>query len=770
MEVNEKVKIVITVASLVAATVLLVAEYRRRRHGRKQTSSPSSCYLHSETKPQFGFKRVLADNSYSGFKHMKKLDDVFSSSIEKPNNSHPYETEIAVLLENPRLDEVEFLRGECSLEMSGSYVWVETEYELKKLAETLAKEKVFGVDTEQHSLRSFLGFTALVQREDWRQRPLSEEMVQYARTDAHYLLYIADRLTAELTQRGTAMEITLPSPWMQRYILHSHFIMCIRYQSMGLMMFAFQFQELVRELCAWRDLMARIHDESTRYVLSDQAIIALACKNPTTAEEVHHSIAQADLATESSPSLSLSNQSPSDVICSHLNDIYQMTRDNKLPKLDALLPLVLEKCLGTDGTCPVSVFNYSLLINFKTKIGVHSAPKQNGHRKNLKQFTRKSSRDLFVKKFSCKAPVYHNCRIYANDGRLLCYCDRKKLEWYMNRGLAKLVEEEPPAIMLLFEPKGRPEDEGNDFYIQTKKNICVGCGEGNHYLRYRIIPSCYRVHFPEHLKSHRSHDIVLLCVDCHEVAHAAAERYKKQVASEFGIPLFVRRVVDSKEAASSVECDESRGDVKDVGVSPLHLRTAAMALLRHGNRMPSSRREELLQTVKMYYGGRDISEEDLERALLIGLSPHERRKLERKKGVPLKYSAEVAHMNKQENSSNDTDANSFVSSSVGEHGEEATGNSEKDMNEESRIVVADDSGGDGAPEPNDTQCNGNTPHQENSKLSLLGHGPHGKQVVEYLLREHGEDGVRDFCQRWRQVFVDTVHPRHLPGGWNVSHR
>ncbi|KAL0863776.1 hypothetical protein Bca101_042894 [Brassica carinata] len=183
-----------------------------------------------------------------------------------------------------------------------------------------------------------------------------------------------------------------------------------------------------------------------------------------------------------------------------------------------------------------------------------------------------------------------------------------------------------------------------------------------------------------------------------------------------------------------------------------------MALLRHGNRMPSSRREELLPTVKSYYGGRDISEEDLERALLIGLSPHERRKLERKKGVSLKYSTEVAHMDKQENTSN-----------VEEHGEEAPGDSEKDMNEESRIV-ADNTGGDGAPELNDTQCNGNALQQQNSKLSLLGHGPHGKQVVEYLLREHGEDTVRDFCQRWRQVFVDTVHPRHLPGGWNVSHR
>lgn len=43
---------------------------------------------------------------------------------------------------------------------------------------------------------------------------------------------------------------------------------------------------------------------------------------------------------------------------------------------------------------------------------------------------------------------------------------------YLRRDLAKLVDENPPAIMLLFEPKGRPEDEGNDFYIQSKKNMC----------------------------------------------------------------------------------------------------------------------------------------------------------------------------------------------------------------------------------------------------------------------------------------------------------
>lgn len=165
---------------------------------------------------------------------------------------------------------------------------------------------------------------------------------------------------------------------------------------------------------------------------------------------------------------------------------------------------------------------------------------------------------------------------------------------YLRRDLAKVVDENPPAIMLLFEPKGRPEDEDNDFYIQSKKNICVGCGERNHYLRYRIIPSCYRLHFPEHLKSHRSHDIVLLCVDCHEVAHAAAEKHKKQVAEDFGVPLFVRKVVDAEEAGIISGSSES-AKCNEAGVSPLQLRTAAMALLRHGPRMPSKRREELTE-------------------------------------------------------------------------------------------------------------------------------------------------------------------------------
>ena len=37
---------------------------------------------------------------------------------------------------------------------------------------------------------------------DWRERPLGAEHLRYARSDTHYLLYIHDRMRAELSVRG----------------------------------------------------------------------------------------------------------------------------------------------------------------------------------------------------------------------------------------------------------------------------------------------------------------------------------------------------------------------------------------------------------------------------------------------------------------------------------------------------------------------------------------------------------------------------------------
>ncbi|XP_076956320.1 protein RRP6-like 3 [Bidens hawaiensis] len=845
METKHNLKLVFTVTCLAIVSILLANSYHKQRKRKQKISS--SCYLGSEDKPQHKFKRVLANNSYAPFKHLK-ID-------ENSSDLHPYESEIKALLEKSQL-EFEFFNGVMDMSMGDKYVWIDDESKLKGLVDVLSKERVFAVDTEQHSFRSFLGFTALIQistrdedylvdtiavhdimgllgpvfanpnickvfhgadndviwlqrdfhiyvvnlfdtakacdvlskpqrslaylletycgvttnklyqREDWRQRPLPIDMVEYARMDAHYLLYIADCLVSELKTQKNDNSASENSAGLDDKL---YFVSEVNRRSNSLCLQLFtkdleaspgqsaassiisrhlndhgsstnnsQIQDLVRRLCSWRDLMARMHDESLKYVLSDNSIVSLAEKVPSTPTDICTTISQADIDIDI-PNSSSTPLFPSSVVLSHLDDFPYLLQ-NEITNLDDLFQLILKKHLGPNGSCPFSLYNYSLRSKTNINSSKRLVSKASGHRFS-KKVARKISRELFVQKFSCKAPVYHNCRIYANDGRLLCYCDRRKLEWYLQRDLAKLVDEDPPAIMLLFEPKGRPEDEGNDFYVQSKKNICVGCGEGNHYLRYRIIPSCYRIHFPEHLKSHRSHDIVLVCVDCHEKAHSSAEKYKKKVALEFGIPLFVHKVVNSSEEDVS---GSSSSVVKlgDSGVSPLELRTAAMALLRHGPRMPPQRREELTQVVKKYYGGRDISDEDLENALLVGMSPHEKRRLHKKKGI----------------SFNNTSPNNIVSD------KDIKGNNEVHESENgSNPDITDhfEQNGLGYPSSDGTVCS--------SKLSLLGHGPHGKQVVDYLLKNHGEVGIQEFCQRWRQVFVESINPRFLPGGWDVTH-
>jgi cation-transporting P-type ATPase D len=93
-------------------------------------------------------------------------------------------------------------------------------------------------------------------------------------------------------------------------------------------------------------------------------------------------------------------------------------------------------------------------------------------------------REKMIKKFSAKNQVYENCRMLSQSGELLCYCDGKKLAWYLERGIAEKVAEEPPTIRLLFEHKSADQQAGLDgFYSQSKTNQCVVCGEDGHYLR-----------------------------------------------------------------------------------------------------------------------------------------------------------------------------------------------------------------------------------------------------------------------------------------------
>ena len=174
---------------------------------------------------------------------------------------------------------------------------------------------------------------------------------------------------------------------------------------------------------------ARIHDESLRYVLSDQAIVALATKVPREPTEVFYVIQQADLSTDSSNSAVLL-PTPSHIVSTHMDELCFLLQELDV-NINDILKRYLQRHLGPSGCCPISIYNYALLSEFSLKQTNVLFSKQNGGKFST-PFGKKASRELFVQKFSCKSPVYHNCRIYANDGRLLCYCDRRKLEWLVS--------------------------------------------------------------------------------------------------------------------------------------------------------------------------------------------------------------------------------------------------------------------------------------------------------------------------------------------------
>ena len=129
----------------------------------------------------------------------------------------------------------------------------------------------------------------------------------------------------------------------------------------------------------------------------------------------------------------------------------------------------------------------------------------------------------------------------APDGEMLAFCDNKKMSWYLERNLADVINSDPPTFKLRFEPNLRGcIDQGNiqsDFYVKDRKNCCVVCGHDKNYMRFHIVPVIYRTYLPNNLKSHKSHDVLLLCFNCHEKANTVFDLKKLELAEEYNCPL-----------------------------------------------------------------------------------------------------------------------------------------------------------------------------------------------------------------------------------------
>ena len=369
-----------------------------------------------------------------------------------------------------------------------------------------------------------------------------------------------------------------------------------------------------------------------------------------------------------------------------------------------------------------------------------------------------------------------------------------------SRGLAERVSDDPPAIKLNFMHKTGDQQRGvDDYYLHSKENKCVSCGEEGHYLRYKVVPACYRRNFPVQWKSHRSHDIVLLCVDCHHVAHKAAEVVKRQLSQEYGVPLFPPKA----QPAGGNVCE----------THPYNVRRAAVALKVFGKTLPDARRKELQQMVRGFVSQGDgqasgegwLSQEEMEQGLLAGLAPRQKRRMMRQLVAEKEQAAkggnsrlEAAEQTQQESSlTTDSDTDSHYKAALAE--QDSTSNVQHDIlrqdsqqastppaqvaasngqhsvlpkhakatqrySQDESLELDDSNGVTGGEQEPPGNKQGVSDEESN------GHAWHGRHVVAAVLAQGGPDALLMLIQRFRQSFTDALHPEHLPSAWHIQHR
>ncbi|XP_043653979.1 exonuclease 3'-5' domain-containing protein 2 [Drosophila teissieri] len=194
---------------------------------------------------------------------------------------------------------------------------------------------------------------------------------------------------------------------------------------------------------------------------------------------------------------------------------------------------------------------------------------------------------------------YDNCLLQAPDGELLCTIDRRKASWYLSQNLGTLISEEPFTVRLNFEPAGRAVGDVGRYYQTPKENQCVVCGDRDAYIRKNVVPREYRKHFPLVMKSHTSHDVLLLCPTCHQLSNISDLRVRSKLADQCEAPF--------KHEDGSVKFHDDP-QLKRV-------QSAGKALLHHGAKIPAAKKAEMQQTLLDYYTDQtDITEELLQQA------------------------------------------------------------------------------------------------------------------------------------------------------------
>ncbi|TCD63167.1 exosome nuclease subunit [Steccherinum ochraceum] len=209
-------------------------------------------------------------------------------------------------------------------------VWLQQDFNIYvvNLFDTFHASKVLAFP--RHSLATLLEMYCdfspdkRYQLADWRIRPLPKEMLDYARSDTHYLLYIYDNLRNALLDRSGSRSNTPPEPsssdsyppaTLLREVLSRSEDTALRVYEKELYdqetgigangwdalarkwnrayltpnnARSIQRLQVFKTVHSWRDQVARLEDESPRYVLPNHYLFSLAENPPADIAGLHN--------------------------------------------------------------------------------------------------------------------------------------------------------------------------------------------------------------------------------------------------------------------------------------------------------------------------------------------------------------------------------------------------------------------------------------------------------------------------------------------------
>ena len=128
-----------------------------------------------------------------------------------------------------------------------------------------------------------------------------------------------------------------------------------------------------------------------------------------------------------------------------------------------------------------------------------------------------------------QSTIYESYGMLHMDGTLMCYCNKKRASWYVDRGLASWVDNN--RFKLNFVPAGHGKAD-KEFYVQSIENKCVVCGVKENLNKHHVVPYVFRSRLPVKYKKSNHHDVLATCIDCHEAYENHATEFKNELAKE----------------------------------------------------------------------------------------------------------------------------------------------------------------------------------------------------------------------------------------------